>query len=112
MSPGLEPNFGRDYGSVTVIVFTALAWRLLLSRTSVVSSSARMSVWLGLVNRLNKFPDAEHFSGMGIKSEAWTGGGCIPLSVKHRKKMEKRAQNVGGGLDPEKSLAGGLNIVP
>ena len=22
------------------------------------------------------------------------------------------AQNVGGGLDPEKSLAGGLNIVP
>jgi hypothetical protein len=35
MSPGLEPNFGRDYGSVTVIVFTALAWPLLLSRISV-----------------------------------------------------------------------------
>jgi hypothetical protein len=31
-SPGFPPNFGGDYGSVTVIVFAALAWRLLKSR--------------------------------------------------------------------------------
>jgi hypothetical protein len=35
MSPGFPLNFGRDYGSLTVIVFTALAWPLLLSRFSV-----------------------------------------------------------------------------
>jgi hypothetical protein len=37
------------------------------------------SVWLGLVNRPNKFPDTEHFSGTGIKSEAWTGGQRMKL---------------------------------
>jgi hypothetical protein len=36
MSPGFPPNFGGDYGKVTVIVFTALAWRLLKSHFSVV----------------------------------------------------------------------------
>jgi hypothetical protein len=35
MSPGFPPNFGGDYGKVTVIVFTALAWRLLKSHFSV-----------------------------------------------------------------------------
>jgi hypothetical protein len=43
MSPGFPPNFGGDCGSVTVIVFTALAWRLLLRRTSVLGTNLTRS---------------------------------------------------------------------
>jgi hypothetical protein len=41
MSPGFPPNFGGDYGNVTVIVFTALAWPLLLGHTSVLAFRGR-----------------------------------------------------------------------
>jgi hypothetical protein len=36
-SPGFPLNFNKDYGSVTIIVFIGLAWRLFLSRISVSS---------------------------------------------------------------------------
>jgi hypothetical protein len=54
-SPGFPPNFGGDYGSVTVIVFTALAWRLLLCRTSVLKDQKIADMRAGFIERTGHY---------------------------------------------------------
>jgi hypothetical protein len=81
MSPGLEPNFGRDYGSVTVIVFTALAWRLHLSRTSVLSNNMNdlLKSLKPLTHRiLLLLVQVVLFSAPSwiLNPAIWEGGGC------------------------------------